>query len=74
MQWSKTMAQSAAMATCDRDAVLENLYNEMEQEMQVGRSSVWFYVFIVNPLCSVVELIIDTARPVQITFLNQACL
>ncbi|CAB1444306.1 unnamed protein product [Pleuronectes platessa] len=35
MQWSKTLARSAAMATCDRDAVLEKLYDEMEQEMQL---------------------------------------
>ncbi|XP_060934887.1 phospholipid-transporting ATPase IC [Limanda limanda] len=35
MQWSKTLAGSAAMATCDRDAVLEKLYDEMEQEMQL---------------------------------------
>ncbi|XP_019936885.2 phospholipid-transporting ATPase IC [Paralichthys olivaceus] len=34
-QWSKTLAQSAAMATCDRDAVLEKLYDEMEQDMQL---------------------------------------
>ncbi|XP_049910640.1 phospholipid-transporting ATPase IC [Epinephelus moara] len=34
-QWSKTLAQSAAMATCDRDAVLERLYDQMERELQL---------------------------------------
>ncbi|XP_034738345.1 phospholipid-transporting ATPase IC [Etheostoma cragini] len=33
-QWSKTLAQSAAMATCDRDALLEKLYDQMERELQ----------------------------------------
>ncbi|XP_049443186.1 phospholipid-transporting ATPase IC [Epinephelus fuscoguttatus] len=34
-QWSKTLAQSAAMATCDREAVLERLYDQMERELQL---------------------------------------
>ncbi|XP_073332527.1 phospholipid-transporting ATPase IC [Pagrus major] len=34
-QWSKTLAQSAAMATCDREAVLEKLYDQMERELQL---------------------------------------
>ncbi|XP_040896932.1 phospholipid-transporting ATPase IK isoform X2 [Toxotes jaculatrix] len=34
-QWSKTLAQSAAMATCDRDAALEKLYDHMESELQL---------------------------------------
>uniref|UniRef100_A0A3B4XZR1 ATPase phospholipid transporting 8B3 n=1 Tax=Seriola lalandi dorsalis TaxID=1841481 RepID=A0A3B4XZR1_SERLL len=34
-QWSKTLAQSAAMATCDRDALLETLYDQMERELQL---------------------------------------
>ncbi|XP_070764399.1 phospholipid-transporting ATPase IC [Enoplosus armatus] len=34
-QWSKTLAQSAAMATCDRDAQLEKLYDQMERELQL---------------------------------------
>ncbi|XP_022615153.1 phospholipid-transporting ATPase IC-like [Seriola dumerili] len=34
-QWSKTLAQSAAMATCDRDALLEKLYDQMERELQL---------------------------------------
>ncbi|XP_059196383.1 phospholipid-transporting ATPase IC [Centropristis striata] len=34
-QWSKTLAQSAAMATCDRDALLEKLYDQMETELQL---------------------------------------
>ncbi|XP_054646109.1 phospholipid-transporting ATPase IC isoform X1 [Dunckerocampus dactyliophorus] len=34
-QWSKTLARAAAMATCDRNALLEKLYDEMEQELQL---------------------------------------
>nr|XP_046248112.1 phospholipid-transporting ATPase IC isoform X2 [Scatophagus argus]XP_046248113.1 phospholipid-transporting ATPase IC isoform X2 [Scatophagus argus] len=34
-QWSKTLAQSAAMATCDRDALLDKLYDQMERELQL---------------------------------------
>ncbi|XP_042272962.1 phospholipid-transporting ATPase IC [Thunnus maccoyii] len=34
-QWSKTLAQSAAMATCDREALLEKLYDQMERELQL---------------------------------------
>ncbi|XP_039984527.1 phospholipid-transporting ATPase IC [Xiphias gladius] len=34
-QWSKALAQSAAMATCDRDALLEKLYDQMERELQL---------------------------------------
>ncbi|XP_068599620.1 phospholipid-transporting ATPase IC [Brachionichthys hirsutus] len=34
-QWSKALAQSAAMVTCDRDALLEKLYDEMERELQL---------------------------------------
>ncbi|XP_068582105.1 phospholipid-transporting ATPase IC [Cebidichthys violaceus] len=34
-QWSKTLAQSAAMATVDRDALLEKLYDQMERELQL---------------------------------------
>ncbi|KAI3368297.1 hypothetical protein L3Q82_008009 [Scortum barcoo] len=34
-QWSKTLDQSAAMATCDRDALLEKLYDQMERELQL---------------------------------------
>ena len=35
-QWSKALAKSAAMATCDRDALLDKLYDQMERELQVG--------------------------------------
>lgn len=38
-QWSKTLAQSAAMETCDREAVLEKLYDQMERDLQVCFSS-----------------------------------
>nr|XP_061790612.1 phospholipid-transporting ATPase IC-like [Nerophis lumbriciformis] len=34
-QWSKTMAQAATMATFDRNALLETLYDEMEQDLQL---------------------------------------
>ncbi|XP_028259722.1 phospholipid-transporting ATPase IC [Parambassis ranga] len=34
-QWSKTLIQSAAMATCDRDALLEKLYDQMERDLQL---------------------------------------
>ncbi|XP_037626909.1 phospholipid-transporting ATPase IC isoform X1 [Sebastes umbrosus] len=34
-QWSKTLAQSAAMTTDDRDALLEKLYDQMERELQL---------------------------------------
>ncbi|XP_063322715.1 phospholipid-transporting ATPase IC [Pelmatolapia mariae] len=34
-QWNKTLAQSATMATCDRDALLEKLYDEMEMDLQL---------------------------------------
>ncbi|XP_054458988.1 phospholipid-transporting ATPase IK [Anoplopoma fimbria] len=34
-QWSKTLAQSAAMATAERDALLEKLYDQMEMELQL---------------------------------------
>ncbi|XP_018522909.2 LOW QUALITY PROTEIN: phospholipid-transporting ATPase IC [Lates calcarifer] len=34
-QWSKTLAQSAAMATSDLDALLEKLYDQMETELQL---------------------------------------
>ncbi|XP_047229759.1 phospholipid-transporting ATPase IC [Girardinichthys multiradiatus] len=32
-QWSKTLALSAAMATCERDTLLEKLYDEMERDL-----------------------------------------
>ncbi|XP_017262394.1 phospholipid-transporting ATPase IC [Kryptolebias marmoratus] len=32
-QWSKTLTQAAAMATSERDIVLEKLYDEMEREL-----------------------------------------
>jgi len=35
-QWSKTLARAAAMATGDRDALLEKLHDQMERELQVG--------------------------------------
>ncbi|XP_029285689.1 phospholipid-transporting ATPase IC isoform X2 [Cottoperca gobio] len=34
-QWRKTLAQSATMATSDRDALLEKLYDQMERELQL---------------------------------------
>ncbi|XP_068175342.1 phospholipid-transporting ATPase IC [Antennarius striatus] len=34
-QWRKTLAQSAAMVTSDRDALLEKLYDQMERELQL---------------------------------------
>ncbi|XP_072771152.1 phospholipid-transporting ATPase IC [Nerophis lumbriciformis] len=34
-QWRKTLARAAAMATCDRGNLLEKLYEEMEQELQL---------------------------------------
>ncbi|XP_061540178.1 phospholipid-transporting ATPase IC [Phycodurus eques] len=34
-QWSKTLARAAAMATFDRNALLEKLYDEMEQDLQL---------------------------------------
>ncbi|XP_039896174.1 phospholipid-transporting ATPase IK isoform X1 [Simochromis diagramma] len=34
-QWNKTLAQSATMVTCDRDALLEKLYDEMEMDLQL---------------------------------------
>ncbi|XP_054875413.1 phospholipid-transporting ATPase IC isoform X2 [Amphiprion ocellaris] len=34
-QWSKTLAESAAMAICDRDALLEKLYDQMERDLQL---------------------------------------
>ncbi|XP_075340439.1 phospholipid-transporting ATPase IC [Odontesthes bonariensis] len=34
-QWSKTLALSAAMATCERDTLLEKMYNEMERDLQL---------------------------------------
>ncbi|XP_042339636.1 phospholipid-transporting ATPase IC [Plectropomus leopardus] len=34
-QWSKTLAQSAAMETCDRDSLLEKLYDQMERDLQL---------------------------------------
>ncbi|XP_020487724.3 phospholipid-transporting ATPase IC [Labrus bergylta] len=34
-QWSKTLAKSAAMTTCDCDTMLERLYDEMERELQL---------------------------------------
>ncbi|XP_047444139.1 phospholipid-transporting ATPase IC [Mugil cephalus] len=34
-QWSKTLTQSAVMATCERDALLEKLYDEMEEDLQL---------------------------------------
>eukprot|EP00066_Takifugu_rubripes_P008131 XP_003974103.1 PREDICTED: phospholipid-transporting ATPase IC-like [Takifugu rubripes] len=33
--WSNTLARSATMATCDRDALLEKLYDQMERELQL---------------------------------------
>ncbi|XP_055363620.1 probable phospholipid-transporting ATPase IM [Betta splendens] len=33
-QWRKALAQSVAMVTCDREALLEKLYDEMERELQ----------------------------------------
>lgn len=44
-QWSNTLAQSATIATCDRDTLLEKLYDQMERELQVGSSSVFFFFF-----------------------------
>ncbi|MEQ2236052.1 hypothetical protein ILYODFUR_008486, partial [Ilyodon furcidens] len=32
-QWSKTLALSAAMATCEHDTLLEKLYDEMERDL-----------------------------------------
>ncbi|XP_058493944.1 phospholipid-transporting ATPase IC isoform X1 [Solea solea] len=32
-QWRKTLTRSATMATCDRDALLEKLYDQMEMEL-----------------------------------------
>ncbi|XP_038572102.1 phospholipid-transporting ATPase IK [Micropterus salmoides] len=34
-QWSKTLAQSAVMATRDRDTQLEKLYDQMERDLQL---------------------------------------
>ncbi|XP_041861295.1 phospholipid-transporting ATPase IC isoform X1 [Melanotaenia boesemani] len=34
-QWSKTLALSAAMATCERDTLLEKQYDEMERDLQL---------------------------------------
>ncbi|XP_056269920.1 phospholipid-transporting ATPase IC [Pseudoliparis swirei] len=34
-QWSKTLARAAAMATGDRDALLEKLHDQMERELQL---------------------------------------
>lgn len=34
--WSETLAESAAMETHDRDALLEKLYDQMERELQVN--------------------------------------
>ncbi|KAF7668362.1 hypothetical protein LDENG_00016180, partial [Lucifuga dentata] len=34
-QWSKTLALSASMKTCDRETLLENLYDDMERELQL---------------------------------------
>ncbi|XP_068447617.1 phospholipid-transporting ATPase IC [Clinocottus analis] len=34
-QWSKTQAQAAAMATVDRDTLLEKLHDQMERELQL---------------------------------------
>uniref|UniRef100_A0A3Q4GVI2 ATPase phospholipid transporting 8B3 n=1 Tax=Neolamprologus brichardi TaxID=32507 RepID=A0A3Q4GVI2_NEOBR len=34
-QWNKTLAQSATLVTCDRDALLEKLYDEMEMDLQL---------------------------------------
>ncbi|XP_074523704.1 phospholipid-transporting ATPase IC isoform X2 [Halichoeres trimaculatus] len=34
-QWSKTLAESATMTTCDCDALLEKLYDQMERELQL---------------------------------------
>lgn len=37
-QWSQTLTESAAMETRECDALLEKLYDQMEQEMQVNFS------------------------------------
>ncbi|KAM9385836.1 phospholipid-transporting ATPase IC [Pholidichthys leucotaenia] len=37
-RWSEALAQSAAMETCDRDALLEKLYDDMEKDLQVRSS------------------------------------
>lgn len=34
--WSKILARAAAMPTFDRNALLEKLHDEMEQNLQVG--------------------------------------
>uniref|UniRef100_A0A3Q3MXN1 Phospholipid-transporting ATPase n=1 Tax=Mastacembelus armatus TaxID=205130 RepID=A0A3Q3MXN1_9TELE len=34
-QWGKILAQSAAMVTSERDALLEKLYDQMERELQL---------------------------------------
>ncbi|XP_071778034.2 phospholipid-transporting ATPase IC [Centroberyx gerrardi] len=34
-QWSKTLAHSATMTTCDRDILLEELYDVMERDLQL---------------------------------------
>ncbi|XP_069006033.1 phospholipid-transporting ATPase IC [Embiotoca jacksoni] len=34
-QWSKTLTRSAAMVTCDREALLEKLYDQMERDLQL---------------------------------------
>ncbi|XP_030583770.1 phospholipid-transporting ATPase IK [Archocentrus centrarchus] len=34
-RWNKTLSQSATMATCDRDVLLEELYDKMEMDLQL---------------------------------------
>lgn len=41
-QWRKTLAEAAAMPICDRDSLLEKVYDQMERELQVGSSFTWF--------------------------------
>lgn len=55
------------MATCDREALLEKLYDQMERELQVGSSSI-YSKFIVSPPLKVLKRITDTDNS-----LNQAC-
>lgn len=57
-QWRKTLAQSATMATCDRDALLEKLYDQMERELQVGSPFSSFYTFILFIYFRVMRLIV----------------
>lgn len=58
-QWSNTLARSATVATCERDALLESLYDQMERELQVGSSRFDFFfllrIFYLSVLGGVAE-------------------